>query len=218
MPRTVTKQVFTFKELTAKAKEKAVEWYRDLESQDSDWWDHVYTDAETMAAALGIELDQKRITLMNGGTATEPAIYFSGFGSQGDGACFEGRYADVPCAVKAIEALCDDVALIALAGRLDALQARYDGKLVARVKQSGHYSHSGCTDIDVELDGADEDEPSTVLLEDENELIRILRGFMDWIYRQLQDEDEHRLSDETITSALEDSDIEFEKDGTATRD
>ena len=33
------------------------------------------------------------VQLMGGGSLQKPRIYFSGFWSQGDGACFEGRYA-----------------------------------------------------------------------------------------------------------------------------
>lgn len=83
MPETREITVYKFDELSDKAKEKAREWYRDGQL-DYDWWEFVYEQADTAAKHLGIDIDRK-------GKHT-PAIYFSGFWSQGDGACFEGSY------------------------------------------------------------------------------------------------------------------------------
>src|SRR5690606_33296995 len=83
MPRVMETTVYTFDELSDKAKEKARDWYRDGQL-DYDWWDSVYEMAQTAGWILGIEMDHK--------TKNVPAIYFSGFSSQGDGACFEGTY------------------------------------------------------------------------------------------------------------------------------
>ena len=73
-----TKQitVYDIEELTGKARERALDWLR--EGLDYEWWDCTYEDAKKCADCIGIEIDK---------------IYFSGFWSQGDGACFKGKYA-----------------------------------------------------------------------------------------------------------------------------
>ena len=63
-----------------------------------DWWDCVYDDLERICPILGVTLATTTVRLMGGGTRQKPCIWFSGFWSQGDGACFHGRYAYTPCA------------------------------------------------------------------------------------------------------------------------
>ena len=98
MPRQDTKitTVYTYAELSDAAKEKARDNYREG-NLDYDWWESVYTDAIELAAVMGIEIGVRR-----GGK--EPAIFFSGFCSQGDGACFEGTYRYKKGALKDLEA------------------------------------------------------------------------------------------------------------------
>ena len=91
MPRTMTvhTEVFGYHELSEKAKEAAL----DAWAQENEFFnDFVYEDAVRVAELLGIEIDSKPVKLMNGSTRYDPAIFFSGFWSQGDGACFEGSY------------------------------------------------------------------------------------------------------------------------------
>lgn len=77
MPQTIETTVYAFNELDETAKQKAREWY--LESAlNYDWWEYIYEDAIAIGKILGIEIER---------------IYFSGFGSQGDGACFDGTFA-----------------------------------------------------------------------------------------------------------------------------
>ncbi len=211
--RTVTKTVYSYNELSDKAKAKARDWLREAQAQDSDWWDSVYDDAEEIGKLMGIEMDQKPVKLMNGATRYDPAIWFSGFASQGDGACFEGRYAYAKGgAAKVREHAPQDAALHAIAQGLQQVQQAHGYRLSAHVKHSGHYYHSGCTDIDVTK--GDDYAPDDA----EKEVIRLLRRFMDWIYRQLEAEDAYRNSDEELESAILANDYEFEADGTRTRD
>ena len=60
---------------------------------------------------------------MGGGTRQKPCIWFSGFWSQGDGACFEGRYAYAPRASLRIRDYAPrDTELHRIADALQALQ------------------------------------------------------------------------------------------------
>ena len=87
MPETICTIVYQFPELSDAAKEKARIWYRELGPHD-DWWDAVYEDFERVCDILGIRLKTTPVRLMGGGTRQRPCIWFSGFCSQGDGACY----------------------------------------------------------------------------------------------------------------------------------
>lgn len=214
MARTVTKTVYTYDELpNPRAKENAREWLRGAQAQDSDWYDSVYEDAETVGKLMGIEMTQKPIQTMGGHTRYEPTIWFSGFSSQGDGACFEGRYAYAKGgAAKVRDHAPQDAVLHAIADGLQTVQKAHGYKLTATVSHSGSYYHSGCTDIDVEK--GDDYAPDFAA----SEVIRLLRRFMDWIYKQLEAEDEYRNSDDEIAESIRINGYEFEADGTHTRD
>jgi hypothetical protein len=57
---TTTRTLYTFDELGDKAKEKALEEYRDI-NVSYDWWDFIYEDAETVGLKIdGFDLDRRR--------------------------------------------------------------------------------------------------------------------------------------------------------------
>lgn len=204
MTRTVLVELFQFDELSDAAKERARDWYRTASEQD-EWWDSVYEDAETIAALMGIEIAHK-------GAHAEPSIFFSGFSSQGDGACLEGRYAYAKGgAAKVRDHAPVDAELHRIADGLQALQKANGYKLTATVEQSGHYSHSGCTDIDV---SKGEDWAGEAI---ESEVKSLLRAFMDWIYRQLQAEYDALNEDEAVEDNIRANEYEFEADGRRAR-
>ena len=74
---TVQTDVFTFSELSADAQQRAIDTAREWAAQDDFFSEYVIDDAKTIAALMGIEIDN---------------IYYSGFWSQGDGAQFTGNY------------------------------------------------------------------------------------------------------------------------------
>jgi hypothetical protein len=202
MPHTLETTVFTFDELSPQAKEKAREWYREG-ALDYEWYDATYDDAERVAKILGIEFDHKR-----GGSA--PAIYFSGFSSQGDGACFEGSYSYRRGLKKAIRAYAPkDAELHRIADTLQELQRKHSYRLAARVEHRGRYYHSHCTEIMVE----ETKRYSTVDADTEDALSELLRDFMDWIYRQLESEAEYLLSDESVDETIRANEYTFTEDG-----
>jgi hypothetical protein len=87
--RTIQTTVYRFSELSEEAKEKSIETNRDINCGDSFWSECVIEDAKEQAKTIGIDIDH---------------IYYSGFSSQGDGACFDGRYLYKAGAVKAMQA------------------------------------------------------------------------------------------------------------------
>jgi hypothetical protein len=91
MPQIVETTVYRFDELSEEAKDKARAWYRETTSYE-DWSEFVYDDFERICAILGVRLKTSVVRLCGGGTRQKPHIYFLGFSSQGDGACFEAVY------------------------------------------------------------------------------------------------------------------------------
>jgi hypothetical protein len=201
--RTETTTLYLYDELpTEEAKEKAREWYAGLVFSDSSDWEHVYEDADRIAKMIGIEI--------GGGTREEPDIMFSGFSSQGDGACFEGSYRYKKGAVREVEKYApQDAELSRIARSLYQVQRRYFYKLRATCSHSGHYYHSGMMDVEV----YHEYEFYEDIGDARDEVRRLLRDFADWIYKQLEREYEYQTSDEQIEEAIRANEYEFHEDG-----
>jgi hypothetical protein len=204
--RTIETVVYQYDELSPEAQEKARDWFlKDFEFET----DFVLEDAARVAALLGVEFDTHTVDLYGGGTRQKPNIYWSGFSSQGDGACFEGRYAYAPGSVKAVKAYApEDKELHSIAQQLQEAQKRQFYSLVAQCKHRGHYYHSGCMDVVVE-DSREID----VSAEAEDAVTEALRSFADWVYDQLQAEYEYQTSDEAVEESIKANEYEFTADG-----
>ena len=214
MPRTIEVVLCQYDELSDKAKAKARDWLREANDKYGDmaYQEHVFYDAEEIAERLGVTFNRQT----PGDARSQPAIWYSGFSCQGDGACFEGRYAyaeNAPARIR--DHAPQDATLHAIADELDALQSMHGNKIAATVRHSGHYSHSGCTDIDVTF-GDDEDEDA-YSLEADKDVTRLLRAFMDWIYRELESAYEAEMEDDAIAETIRINEYEFEADGSRSR-
>lgn len=207
MSRPQTIEVYKFSELDESAKEKAREWYSNG-ALDYDWWDSVYEDAGRIFDILGI-VSQKPVKLMGGGTRYEPCIWFSGFCSQGDGACFEGSYSYAKGSAKAIREYAPlDTVLHEIADTLVDVQRRNFYRLTARISHSGRYYHEYSVSIDVE-----NSEGFNVSDDDAETVAETLRDLMRWIYRALELEHDWLLNDETVDENIEANEYEFYEDG-----
>lgn len=209
MTRTVEVVLYQYDELSDAAKSKARDWYREAAEHFGDmlYAEQVFDDAETIAAILGIEFNRRE----PGKPRSQPTIWYSGFASQGDGACFEGAYAyaaNAPALIR--EHAPQDATLHRIADELEALQSMHGSKITASVRQSGHYQHSGCTDIDVTFDEEDADIYDH---EADKALTRLLRAFMDWIYRELESAYYAELEDDNVAENIRANEYEFEASG-----
>ena len=193
MSKIIKTKVYQLDELTEDAKETAREWYRGG-ALDYEWYESVYEDAKTIAGLMGINIDK---------------IYFSGFSSQGDGACFEGNYSYAKQSVKKVmEYAPQDKNLHRIVKALYQLQKINFYQLEAHVKHSGHYYHEFCTRIDVSyLCGR------YTHIDTAEELTELLRDFMHWIYRQLETEYDYLLSDESVDETIKINEYTFTEDG-----
>lgn len=208
--RTVTtvKTVYLFDELSPVAQAVAIEAECNAQSELFDGADCVYEDAANIGDILGIDLRTRKVTWGDGSIHWANCIYYSGFSSQGDGACFEGSYQYAKGSRAAIRAYApSDTELHRIADDLYNLQRRFFYGLIAITRHRGHYYHSGCMIVDVTHDRDD----SRALPEDE--LTQLLRDFADWIYRRLEAEYDYCTSDETAREYLSDSGYEFTENG-----
>lgn len=213
MPQTKEYTIYQFDELSDSAKETARQWYRDAAQGDNYFAESVIEDAATIADLLGIDLRQSQVKLMGGGTRMEPTIYWSGFWSQGDGACFEGSYSYCKGSVaKVREHAPEDKELHAIADGLAEIQRKYWYKLYAKVTHRGHYQHEMCTEIDVDADQVG-DRYQDVTAEDAETVRELLRDFMRWIYRSLEKEWEYQNSDEVVDETIRANEYTFDEDG-----
>lgn len=205
--RTIKKKtVFTFSELSDTAKEKAREWYRQDLPVD---YDFVFEDAANIADILGLDIRQARKTTMAGAIHYVPAVYFSGFWSQGDGARFEGHYRYKKGWKKALKAFCNDEELMRIGQALQDLQKSHFYRLFADVRHSGRYYH----EYSMGVDCAHFDNPYLDTSSIEEEFKDIFADFARWIYKSLRDEYENANSNESIDESLEINDFEFYENG-----
>lgn len=123
-------------------------------------------------------------------------VYWSGFSCQGDGASFTG------CTVK-----CDNVAkevkdYAPLDSRLHSIAEQWQAlQSECRITTEGRYSHSNTMCFEW-LDD-----------EEHTEAEQVLRDFADWIYSQLEKENDFQMGDENLTELADIDKYEFTEDG-----
>ncbi len=205
--RVMTTAVYVFDELSDKAKEKAREWYREGINFDAEYSEFPIEDAKTIGAMLGIEIDR---------------VLYEGFGSQGNGACFEGTYRYNPDAVKQLRENIggEDLPIMErIAGNLETAAKMGEEGFSVSVTHSGRYCHENSVEFEwdnfftpLEVDGNNvkvekNQAEAYYAIRDE------LRSFMRWIYRALEKEYQWVNSDESVDENIVANEYEFTEDG-----
>lgn len=210
MPEVIETTVYRLDELSEAAKEKARTWYREG-GFDYDWYDAVYEDFQSIAEILGIRFRTRTVRLMGGGTRQDPCIWFRGFWSQGDGACYEGvwRYASGSAARLRAYAP-QDAMMHSIADRLQAIQRRNFFQLRAEITHHGHYSHEYSMRISVERDSPVGQDMTP---DAEDIVTEALRDLARWLYRQLEREYDYLTSDEAVDETLRANEYTFTEAG-----
>jgi len=213
--------VYTYNELSDKAKEKAREWYREG-AFEFDWWDFLYDDFEQRAKELGIELSRKSIPLMNEKTRSGPEIYFTGFYHQGSGSSFTGRWRAQDTHVDKLKSECpSDTELHRIADIL-ADCAKDDGEMWADIiakadnwiRVNVHDSDAMETRLnELEYKSNEYNLLAQACKRREDEVTEALRDFNRWIYRSLEKEWEWLNSDEQVEETIIANEYEFTVDG-----
>ena len=177
--------------LTQEQRNKLLEDYRYF-NVDYDWWDGVYDTFKDDMEQIGIRADK---------------IYFTGFYSQGDGACFEGHVTDWG---KFLTACGEDKAA--------KFFSLYTPDISMSWTHHGRYYHEECTsftyDLGVENPHDEEDDPLRFTAYDreysmdgpithiDKDLIEFVKGQMRDLYRQLEEEYEGLTSDEAVIETI----------------
>ena len=210
MPRTHTITTYQIDELSPESQAKALDNCREINVDDDDWYETTIETVAEVADMLGIDTRVQRVQLANRNERLAPAIYFSGFGYQGSGACFEGSYSHAEGALAAVtEELPEATEVHSVARRLEAVQLENARQVSASVRHEGRYSHEGCTEIEVYREDDDE-----LLTEGaEAEVASALRAFMRWIYQVVEQEHESLQSDEVVRDSIVANEVEFLENG-----
>lgn len=220
--KTIKLNLFEFHELSDPAKEKAREWWRRASGDDNHWSECVIEASAAQGKCLGFDFNTRDIKLYGGGTRQEPCIWWRGFHSQGDGACFEGAW-------RASDVKADKVAdgwgesketteIKAIAKAFARVAEQYPDARFS-VKHSGRYYHERSVDydfgmfpdIDADLNWSEEKEEQ--YKEDIEQLQSLSRDFMRWIYRRLETAYEYEQSDECVDENIKANEYTFTEDG-----
>lgn len=206
--RTIEKTVFKFGELSDSAKKQAIQNHYEWNIYD-DWNEFVKDDFATIAKILGIEFAEYPVKLMNGNSRWEPKIWYSGFSSQGDGACFEGTWSYSKGMAKKIrEHAPIDKELHRIADSLAAIQRKYFYGITTRIEHSSRYYHSNTMRFEHFHQNDCEISESVT-----DEIAQLLRDLADWYYSALEREYDYLTSDAAIAESLESNEMEFDEYG-----
>jgi hypothetical protein len=191
--------------------QKLIEKHWDINIHE-DWHEYTIEDFKERMTGIGIEVDR---------------VYFSGFSSQGDGACFAGCVSDWPLFLRSH------------GYDVDVLSAHARDNWRFSVEQRGHYNHENCTSFSHELPHPDDryikDEyfalefypgedrgtiaatawlailRSTIASGAEDEFIEIFKDYMRQLYRDLEREYYYQTSAEAVWEAIVANELDIEE-------
>jgi len=210
MPEIVTTTVYHLDELSEDAKKKARAWYCEG-AFDHDWFDFLYEDFERVCEILGVRLATRTVRLVGGSARQKPCIWFSGFWSQGDGACFEGRYSHAKATRRRIRDYAPkDGELHRIADALQAIQRRNFYQLHADINHRGRYYHEYCMAIAIERDSPT---CQDMTVDAKDVVTEALRDLARWFYRQLEREYDYQTSEEAVDEAIRANEYTFTASG-----
>lgn len=217
MSHTVCKEIFSYDELSEEAKEKARNRWRE-HALDYEWWDYVYEYAATSGDYLGLDIRQRTVKTMGGGTRKDVSIYFSGFAHQGQGAAFDGEWHAHKVDLKGLKKHAPkDKDLHTIGKTLAAIAKKYPDAYAAcsayrnvnqRVEAELWVDHSDETHSTAEWEAIEAREREVC-----EQIEEAITGFSHWIFRTLEQEHDYRLSDEAIEEDLQAQGEIFTEDG-----
>ena len=190
--KTIEKTVYSYEELSDEAKTKALNSHHDWHTVHEDWHEYVYEDAKEIGKLLGLDIDK---------------IYFSGFSSQGDGACFECSFSYAKGTAQKIREYAPvDNELHRIASEIAELHRKSFYSTNGTTSHRGHYYHEYSMHVDVESEYGEADFDAWK---------EVIADFARWIYARLEKEYDYQTSDEVISESLISNEIEFSEDGEA---
>lgn len=216
---------YSFEELSPEAQEKALDTFRDINTDYNDWHDPIIEGfIEDMMEEFGVDI------------GTED-IFYTGFYSQGDGASFKGTVDDRDkffknaLSLKSSEFLdmgdeekSDDEELVTLMGDLRNIgfdnreRLKPEDFYIKFTKSSSRYEHSNTMDIDLEVDSFDDKEDDerdfkSFVDKIEQESLKWARGKADELYSSLSRYYEELQEDDEVKETIIANDYQFNEDG-----
>lgn len=198
--RTIESIAYSYEDLikpeNAEIKQKVLEKNYDINVKESFWYEPTKDDFHNTLKIIGFwQIDSG----------------FRGFSSQGDGACFTGKYRYEKGFLAKLKAeMPKETEFLALAERLQKLQQKCSYNMVCTIKQSGTYSHSGAMRFSFDSNNYDYKECVYKL---EEEFEKVFREMADWYYRRLETEYDYFTSEEQILATIEANGYGFDEDG-----
>lgn len=218
MPTQRTINVYNFDELSDEAKQNAIAKYRRT-NVDHEWYEHTIEFWKTLLGSIGIEYAE---------------IGFSGFSSQGDGACIRsatfdpeklaGFMAKTPKPSESCGGESQTELQAYLTHKLEYLEGfdriwdwlaffdvldEFSFNLIC---VNSHYSHENCHRL--ELNGYSGNDNIDSIIDDcETELNDLRRSLCQCIYSDLEHEYDYLTSDEAVAESIEANECEFDVNG-----
>lgn len=168
--KTIAQNIYTIKELPKDVQKKVIEKNRHI-NVEHEWYDFIFDNFIIEAKKYGF-------------IVTSKDIHFSGFYSQGDGACFDGEI------------------------KTRFKNVRFD---IRKNHFAGNYCHSTTRFIDFE--NLYPDKPLSKIDKKLKELQENYKMLCDKLYKTLSDNYEHLTSDESILESLEANEYYFYNNG-----
>lgn len=196
----ITKEISLFeiadlqKPENASLKALAIEKNRDI-NVDFDWWAYTYDDFKEICSRIGIDVER---------------INFTGFWSQGDGACFLGCYRYKKQGIKLLMEYIEDKEIIEIAGRMKDLQKSCFYKYAANIEQHGRYCHEYTMYTNSEILDYYEYKGFEEL---DMAFLGCFRSLAKWLYKRLENKYDYLISDEAVFETLESNGYTFNKFG-----
>ena len=196
MPEQIT--VYCYDELPPDIKEKVRDEYR-TNGFGYDWWDFVHEDFVAILETLGFY---------------NVKTYFSGFWSQGDGACFEAQYRYSAGWKNKLKEYLGEKDLEYFTNQvgqpLQDLQRRHGYQLIVKTVHRGYYCHENTMYHEFYPDGYLH---CNYDAEQEQSFREACRDAARWYYRELEEKYNYLSSDKAIDEELEDMDRLYLEDG-----
>jgi hypothetical protein len=188
--------LYQFNELSEAAKAHAIDWWISS-GIDGDWHECTLQDTIDALELIGF---------------SDINILFSGFSSQGDGACFTGSYEYQKGAVKSVKKEFPKwEALHRLAEQMQLVSSRYFYRLCFMLEHNGRYQHENSVTVNYveRSDGYGINNEYDLF----DELQGIVREFMQEIYFMLEKEYRHCTSKEQASENIVINEYEFNENG-----
>ena len=197
MPTQRTIDVYTYEELSDYAKEKARDWYRRGAADDSFWSEHLLGDeVPAVLKACGY---------------VGAKIYYSGFSSQGDGACFVGTWYSSDFDATKLADYVHGKELGPIITRLAEFTKTNPGSSASLTHRWHYYDEMS---VSIDWEPSDDEDCENSCADDAAETFTdISRDLMRWLYSSLEAEYEYQNSDEQVADNIIINGYEFDAEG-----